>query len=104
MRSKSPIRTVPRRPSISISALLLGLASACTPDSDTTLTTGFDESDTSVGDGNDTGPDDSNAEAESSEDTGSCINQPKQCAELVACLEVVLPDIDVSSIEAGGSC
>lgn len=104
MRSKSPIRTVPRRPSISISALLLGLASACTPDSDTTLTTGFDESGTSVGDGNDTGPDDSNAEAESSEDTGSCINQPKQCAELVACLEVVLPDIDVSSIEAGGSC
>jgi hypothetical protein len=96
-------------PRSSFATLLLLAASACAPESDVTGVTGISSLGTSNGtsDGasEDTGSTDPETDEGSTGDPDpNCGDQPQQCADLVACLSVVLPDVDVSSIEPGGSC
>ncbi len=88
-----------------VTLLLAASGAACVPEPDITLT-GLAYSSTSDGTTEDSGPNDPETDDDSTgEDTEpNCGAQPQQCADLIECLAVVLPEADVSNIEPGGSC
>ncbi|KIG16968.1 Fibronectin type III domain protein [Enhygromyxa salina] len=85
--------------------MLAASGAACTPASDDVNLTGISGLGTSDGATEDTGSNDTGTDEGTTGDPDpNCGPQPPQCAELIECLSVVLPDIDVSDIEPGGSC
>lgn len=85
--------------------LLAAGGAACTPESDVINLTGISGLDTSDSATQDTGSNDTETDEGSTGDPDpNCGPQPQQCADLIECLAVVLPDVDVSNIEPGGSC
>ncbi len=58
-------------------------------------------------DGSETDPDTTTDTADgtdTNDDTDGCVPVPPVCQDLLACLDVVLPDVDTSQFEPGGEC
>lgn len=108
-------RLTPPRSFVTLAAsggLLLAASGACVPDvtnpsgaASASYGTADDTSEDTDNDASDTGTDDTGTdEGSTGEPDPHCGPQPQECADLIECLAVVLPDIDVSAFEPNGSC
>jgi hypothetical protein len=70
-----------------------------TSTSESTSESSTSETSTSETDSSDLGTDEGESET-----GGSCYEQPAECAQLIECLGVLLPDQDLSQYEPGGAC